>query len=170
MRLRLLAAVALLALLSACDYTVPLVTAPQTPIDRNLAGLWQSTTTEDENQTLLILPLSNTEHLISFPSGQKDAMFAKARHCSCAGKELVQIQWFGTAAGDAPDNDRVYQYASYTLSGENLTIRLLNAETVGKDIKTTEQLVRAIEASKDHPALFREPMPFKRVKGKDGGK
>ena len=38
------------------------------------------------------------------------------------------------------------------------------------DAKTTEQLVRAIEAGKDHPALFREPMKFRRVKKEDGGK
>jgi len=70
----------------------------------------------------------------------------------------------------AADTDRVYQYASYALSGQELTIRLLNPEVVSKDAKTTEQLVRAIEAGKDHPALFREPMKFRRVKKEDGGK
>ena len=170
MRFTLALAAVILAQLAACDYTAPLTSSPQVPINRDLAGLWQSTSTEDENQTLLVLPLGRNEHLISFPAGQKDAMFARVCLCSCAGKTLAQLQWIGTAAGVAADTDRVYQYASYALSGQELTIRLLNPEVVSKDAKTTEQLVRAIEAGKDHPALFREPMKFRRVKKEDGGK
>ncbi|HRU07648.1 MAG TPA: hypothetical protein P5137_17945 [Candidatus Brocadiia bacterium] len=164
MKVTLALAAALLVQLAACDYTAPLTSSPQAAIDRDLVGVWQSTATEDENQTLLVLPLGQKEYLISFPAGQKDAMFARVCQCSCAGKTLAQIQWIGTAAGVVPDNDRVYQYASCALAGQELTIRLLNPDIVNKNVKTTEQLVRAIEAAKDHPALFREPMKFKRVK------
>jgi len=82
MRFTLALAAVILAQLAACDYTAPLTSSPQVPINRDLAGLWQSTSTEDENQTLLVLPLGRNEHLISFPAGQKDAMFARVCLCS----------------------------------------------------------------------------------------
>ena len=40
-----------------CDYTVPLVTAPETEIDSEVLGLWQSSTENGQIEQLLVLPL-----------------------------------------------------------------------------------------------------------------
>ncbi len=73
-----------LGLLIGCDYTVPLVTTPETEIDSSVLGLWQSSTENGQTEQLLVLPLDKHEYLVSYPSGAKDAMFARASLCPVA--------------------------------------------------------------------------------------
>jgi hypothetical protein len=151
-------------LLAGCDYTVPLVTKPEIQIDRNVLGLWQDTDPENPSQQLLVLPLGPREYLISFPHVSRDGLFARAALVRCAGRTLVQLEWLGTARGGVPDDNRVYQFAAYALKGDRLEVRLLRLEVVSKDVSSTAELIRAIEANKDRPDLFREPMVFRQVK------
>ncbi len=154
----------LCALLAGCDYTVPLVTTPTIHIDRSALGLWQRTVGKGKTQDLLILPLSDKEYLISFPAGAKNAMFARACLWRGDGLRLVQVDWFGTARAKLPKDDRTYQYASYAIDGDTLTVRLLNPQVVPKDVNSTKALVKAIEENRHNPNLFRDAMVFRRVK------
>jgi hypothetical protein len=166
MRLSTLLAAACAAALVGCDYTVPLTEKPEQATDAALLGAWERKTEQGEVERLLILPLSKTEYLVSFPAGSKDALFARACLCQAGGMKLVQLTWFGTARGDGDlsDDGRVYQFASYTAAGDTLSGRLLNADTVSRQVTSTEALVKALVANKENPALFREAMAFTKVK------
>lgn len=150
-------------LAAGCDYTVPLAKAPAMDIDRRLVGLWERTQADNKLEQILVLPLGAREYLVSFHPADPDGIFAKGCLVKCAGKLLVQLEWFGTARGKTPDDPRVYQFAAYTVKGDELTVDLLNAAAIGRDFKATDELVAAIEANRDNAELFREPMVFTKV-------
>jgi len=150
-------------LLAGCDYTVPLVTTPEIEIDESALGLWQRLTAEGQTEQLLVLPLDKHEYLVSYPAGAKDAMFARACVCRIGDKTLVQLKWFGTGDARLPDDNRVFQYASYSTQADRLTFRLLNTDVVNQDVASTEQLAKSIAANSDKPNLFKEGMVFTKV-------
>ena len=151
-------------LLAGCEYTVPLVSNPETEIDRSILGLWQTAKEDGQTDQLLVLPLDKREYLVSYPSGAKDAMFARACLCRTDGKELVQLKRFGSAQAELPENNRVFQFVTYSVKGDTITVRLLNSEVVNKDVASTKELAKAIADNKDNPSLFREAMVFTKVK------
>ena len=77
---------------------------------------------------------------------------------------LVQLDWFGTAQAKLPEDNRTYQFASYSVEGDGIRIRLLNKDIVNKDVGSSEELVKAISDKKTNPSLFCEEMLFKKVK------
>ena len=150
-------------ILAACEFSVPLVETPDIPIDERVLGVWARSNDEGKEERLLVLPLGKHEYLVSYPATTTDAMFARACLTRAAGKTLVQLNWFGDAKGSVPDDKRTYQYVEYSVDGRKLTVRLLNSDVVSKDAASTNALVEAIEAGKDHPKLFREAMLFNRI-------
>ena len=162
MHLRLLFVAIGLAFLSACDYTIPLSTTPQLPIDPALVGVWSRSKENGQVERLLVLPQGANEYLVSFPSGEKDALFARACLCRANERTLVQLTWFGTAQGTVPDDNRVYQYAACNVKDGTLYASLLNADIVKRDLQTAEALTQSIADNKDNPVLFREAMIFKK--------
>lgn len=161
-RLMLLAAWVLLA---GCDYTVPLVKEPDIEIDKAVIGLWQRSNDQGQIEKLLVLPLDEREYLVSYPSNSEEAMFGRACFARVEDVTLVQIKWFGTAEGELPDDNRVFQFAAYSVAEDKLTVRLLNTDVIKHGIATSKELVKAIVAAKDNPQRFREGMVFTRVKG-----
>ena len=155
--------VGLLLLLSGCDYTVPLVQTPDMNMDPALCGLWQSTDEEKDANRLLVLPLDEREYLVSYPAGKTDAMFARAGLCRCGDQTFIQLKWIGTARGALPENNRVYQYVTGSVTDDTLTVRLLNSDTVSKDLATTEALAAAIVEHAGSPELFRKDMRFLKI-------
>lgn len=146
-----------------CDYTVPLVTNPETEIDSSVLGLWQSSTVDGPTQQLLVLPLDKHEYLVSYPSGAKDAMFARGCLCRAGDRTLVQLKWLGTAQAKLPENGRVFQFLTYSVTGERLTVRLLNREVVNKNVTSTAELAKSIVDNRDKPNLFKKSMVFRKV-------
>lgn len=151
-------------MLCGCDYTVPLVQAPEMDIDPGFVGLWQRLKEDGQAECLLVLPLGKKEYLISFPANSKDAMFARACFCRVAGQKLVQLEWIGTARAKLPESGRVFQFAACTVNAATVAIRLLNADLVQREAKSSRELARAIAANQDQPNLFRDAMVFKLVK------
>ena len=164
MKSTVLLALTCAAVLAGCDYKVPLTEKPELPIDTHLVGAWERTTLEGAIQRLLVLPLGKNEYLVSFPAGSRDAMFARASLCKTAGLTLLQLDWFGTAQGDTPEDGRVYQYASYSVKDDTLKGRLLNADVVDREASSTAALSAAIEANAENANLFREVWEFKKAK------
>lgn len=150
-------------LLAGCDYTVPLVKTPDMPVDTAIIGSWQRVKNDGQTERLLVLPLNKQEYMVSFPAGSPDAMFARACPCRVSALSLVQIQWIGTAKGHQPEDGRVFQYAVYMVAGDTITIRLLNADLVHRNVKTSEELRMAIDSNKEKQNLFREDMVFKKM-------
>jgi hypothetical protein len=152
------------ALLASCDYTVPLVRKPEAAMDTAVVGLWQKPGDGGKQENLLVLPLSKQEVLVVFPAGSSNAMFAKGCLWRSDAHTLVQLDWFGTAQGKLPEDDRTFQFVSCTVQGDALRLRLLNPDVVAKDIRSSEALAKAIADSRDNPRLFRDEMVFHKVK------
>ena len=126
--------------------------------------MWQSSTENGQTEQLLVLPLDTYEYLVSYPSRAKDAMFARACLCRAGDKTLVQLKWFGTAEAELPEDGRVYQFLTYSVKGDQLTVRLLNSEIVNKDAVSADELAKSIAANRDKPNLFKEGIVFTKVK------
>lgn len=162
MYLKVMMTAVCLAFLGGCDYTVSLVKTPENPIDQALVGAWSRTDGNEQTERLLVLPLGPNEYLVSFPAGEKTAMFARACLCRAEDRTLAQLTWFGTAQGVLPTDGRIFQYASYSVKGDRLYVNLLNADVVKRDAPTSEALLQSIAANRDNPNLFREAMAFKK--------
>ena len=150
--------------LVGCDYIVPLVKTPEMGIDPGIIGLWQRSQGDGQTESLLVLPLSKQEYMVSFPAGSTNAMFARACLCRTAGKTLVQLEWVGSAQCKFPEDNRVFQFAAYSVVGDTITVRMLNTDVVKKDMKSTDELANAIADNKDKPDLLRDKMVFTKVK------
>lgn len=146
-----------------CEFTVPLVDKPAVDINPALLGIWQRTQEDGKVEKLLILPLSEREYLVSWPASVEDALFARACLTSAGDTPLAQLRWFGSAKGELMEDDRVYQFATYAVDDQKLTIRMLNADLVGRDAPSTEALIAAIARHKAAPDLFLESMVFHKV-------
>ena len=152
-------------LLAGCDFTVPLAETPSLDLDKSALGLWEKAKADGgQTERLLVLPLDKREYLVAFTGNGTDSMYARGWLCKVADLTLVQLKWIGNSKGEAPDDNRVYQFASFTVSGDQLSLRLLNPEIVGRDAKSSADLTKAIEANKSSPALFREAMAFTKAK------
>jgi hypothetical protein len=152
------------ALLAGCDYTVPLVKTPNAGVDAAIAGLWQRSGVGGKMESLLVLPLNKQEYLVVFPVGSQDAMFARGCLWRSAAITLVQLDWFGTAQGKLPEDNRTFQFVSYAIKGDSMGLRLLNPDIVAKDVTSSDALAKAIADNKDDPKLFRDEMVFQKVK------
>jgi hypothetical protein len=163
-RMKNIMIIILCGLLAGCEYTVPVVKKPAIDIDRAIVGLWQRPAKDGKIEHLLVVPLDKQEYLVSYPSNSDEAMFARA----CLGRvkdiTLVQLKWFATAQAALPDDNKVYQFASYSVSGDKLTVRMLNSDVISKDVASTDALIKAIAANKAATNLFRESMVFTRIK------
>lgn len=151
-------------MLAGCDYTVPLFKTPELAIDSGVVGLWQRSKEDGQKESLLVLPLNKQEYLVSFPAGSKDAMSARACLCRTADMTLVQLEWIGTVQGKLPQDNRVFQFAGYSVVGDTLTARMLNTAVVKKDVKSSRELAKAITDNKDKPDLFGDKIVFTKLK------
>ena len=160
---KLLTALACALLFAGCDLTVPLVESPDTEIDASLVGLWQRWSGDGKVELLLVLPLNEREYLVSYPSGSKDAMFARGCVCRAVDRTLVQLGWLGTDRLQLPENDSLFQFVSRSAAGDTITVRLLNSEAMGRIVASTEELAKALAKNGNPLDLFREAMVFARV-------
>ena len=152
-------------LFAGCDFTVPLVETPTIDIDKAVIGVWEKPKPDGgQPERLLVLPLGKQEYLVTFTGNGSDSIYARGCLCKVADLTLVQLKWIGNSKGEAPDDSRVYQFASYSVTGGHLSLRLLNPDTVGRDAQTAAILTKTIEANKASPALLREAMVFTKAK------
>lgn len=163
MNIKLLIIAIVCALVTGCDYTIPLVIQPETEMDTALIGLWEREHKEGPAERLLVLPLSQKEFLVSFPAGSTNAMFACACQCRANDLALVQLRWIGTAQAALSGDPRIFQFASYSIAGNTLTVRLLNADCVNRNVNSKDEFEASITRAKDNPDLFRSEMVFRRI-------
>lgn len=149
--------------LTACDFTVPLVTAPELAVDRALVGSWQRTRDDGQVERLLVLPMGTKEYLVAYPAGTPDSMYARVWRCGGAEADLLQVEWIGTAKGAVPEDGKVYQYATCRVEGASLHVQLLNNETLSGAIATADDLRNAMAGGRRTEDLFRPAMTFTNV-------
>lgn len=151
-------------LLVGCDFTVPLVETPTLDIDKSAIGAWEKPKAGGQAERLLVLPLGKQEYLVSYTGNGIDSIYARGCLCKAADATLVQLQWIGNSKGAPPDDGRIYQFASFTVTGNQLSLRLLNPEVVSRDLKSAAALTKEIVDNKANPSLFREAMVFTKAK------
>lgn len=149
-------------MLAGCDFDVPLSGEPEMTIDNRALGLWERVNPDGDRESLLVMALNEREYVICWPKGNPTELFARAYLFEHSGRTLVQLQWFGNSDGDAPDDDRNFQVAAYSVAGDELEIHLLNADVTGKDFTSSGELAAAMEKQRDNPAFFRDVMIFKK--------
>ncbi len=154
-------------LFCGCEYEVPLTKEPSVAVDSSVLGLWElipdAGEEKEKKERMMVLKYSGTEYMIHYPIGE-DAMYFRAYPVKIGGVQCVQLQAIGTHKG-SPDKEEknLYHVASYQLNGANLEIKLLNAELVDDELKTSAALTRSFKKHKGHKNLFINPGTFRRV-------
>jgi hypothetical protein len=158
--------VVLLLSVSACNYREPISEKQNTSIDPALLGLWEPVPEKDEvkpsGEWILALKYSDTEYLIHYRTGS-DSMYFRAYPLKVGEIFCMQLQLIGNGDGPPAKTDPPYQVASVTLSGDEVTIRMMNTSVVGSDL-SGPALREAFLKNSKNPALFRKPVKFRRVK------
>ena len=148
--------------LVSCEFSEPIATVPGKAIDPTILGLWERKNDAGVTEKLLVLPLSETQYLVSFPAHTADAMFAKVDAHDVADRTLMQIEWVGTARGKSSDTKKVFQFATCTTAENSLSLRTLDSTVIGQNIAGGKALEEAIRTQKDNPKAFREAMVFQK--------
>ena len=155
-------------LFCGCEYETPLTEEHSIAVDSSVLGLWEvipdKGKEKEQNKRMMILKYSDTEYMIHYPV-QKDSLYFRAYPVKFGDVSCVQLQTIGTSEGP-PDKEEknLYHVASYRLENAELEIKLLNAELVDDDLKTTEALTRSFLKHKENKKLFINPGRFRRVK------
>ncbi len=162
----------LLFCFTACEYQEPLSEKQNIAIDPALLGLWEPAPEKDEpkpsGEWILALKYSDTEYLIHYHTGS-DSLYFRAYPLKIGDISCVQLQLIGNADGPLAKTEPAYQVAFVTLTGGEVTIRMINTSVVGPDLRGSALREAFLNNSKNSD-LFREPVKFRRLKKADGPK
>lgn len=161
----LLASIVLTLFLSSCVFEAPFSAKAEIPINSKLLGRWESVpdAADAKPERLLVLQHSDNEYVVAYPLGDKSMAF-RAFPVNLEGAEYVQLQLIGTVDGPVKPEDRKFHLLKLKLDGDQLSIQTLNPNVIGKDHKSTADLLAAFKAHKDDPTLFDEPSAFRRTR------
>ena len=143
----------ILLLLAGCDYEIPLSQTASAPANPALAGTWTGQSTDGKTVSMKV-ETSGTEYRVIYAEG-RDALTFKGFEVSTAGLNLIQLE---LQNGDA----KKYLFSKYELTPEGLFVYRLNPEVISSKCQTSEELLNDITAHRQNPALFSEPLKFKR--------
>ena len=154
-------------LFCGCEYEAPLTEDHTIAIDSAVLGLWEAIPDEgeepDQDERMMILKYSTTEYMIHYPV-KDDGMYFRAYPVKLGDVSCVQLQAIGTSEGPPKkDEKNLFHVASYRLANGELEIKLLNADLVDDDLKTTEVLTQSFLKHKGNKKLFINPGGFRRV-------
>ena len=159
----LIAAIGLSMALTSCVFESPFETEAKIPVDSALLGRWEEVHGNQKRtvERMLVLQHSANEYLVHYPEGEK-GMYFRAFAVDLAGQRCVQIQLIGTADGPVKPENRKYHLLKVELKKDELEIRTIKSEILGKGLKGTDALRDAFAKHKDHADLFGDPVSFRR--------
>jgi hypothetical protein len=162
----LLLFVVLLLSVTACEYQEPLSEKQNISIDPALLGLWEPAPGKNEpkpsGEWILALKYSDTEYMIHYQTGS-ESMYFRAYPLKVGDISCVQLQLIGNSSGPLAKTEPAYQVAFVTLTGDEVTVRMMNTSVVGRDLHSPALREAFLKNSKSTD-LFREPVKFRRVK------
>lgn len=160
----LLASIVSVFLLNSCVFDVPFVTKAEIPVDDKLLGRWEAVSKEGNRppERILVLQYSENEYVAAHTIEDKTMAF-RAFAVKLEGAEYMQIQLIGTVDGPVKTEDRKYHLLKWKLDGDRLSLQTIKPDVIGKDHKTTAELLTAFKAHKDDSDLFDEPAAFHRI-------
>ena len=137
--------------LTACQYDVPITSAPTRKVQEQLLGDW---TSADGKEKLKLRSLDDSIYIVYY-----DGDLFRAYHSDIAETAFVTVQ-------DLNSSDRKYAYVIWKLSddGKNLRLRNVNDKVVPKETKDSATVVAILTKNAGNPELFGEEIDFKKEK------
>ena len=136
---------------TACQYEVPITSAPTQKVQEQLLGDWRST---DGKEELKLRRLDDGVYIVYY-----DGDIFRAYHSDVAGTPFVTVQ-------DLNSSDRKYAYVIWKLSdnGKDLRLRSVNDKVVPKETRDSATVVELLTKNSRNPELFGEEIEFRKEK------
>ena len=136
---------------TACQYDVPITSAPTRKVQERLLGDW---TSADGKEKLKLRSLDESVYVVYF-----DGDLFRAYHSDVAETPFATVQ-------DLNSSDRKYAFVIWKLSddGKNLKLRSVNDKIVPKETKDSAAVVALLTKNASNPDLFGEEIEFQKEK------
>jgi hypothetical protein len=136
---------------TACQYDIPITSAPTRKVQEQLLGNWKST---DGKEELKVRSLDGIIYIIYY-----DGDLFRAYHSDVAETPFTSVQ-------DLNSSYRKYAYIIWKLSddGKHLRLRSVNDKVVPKETTDSTALVALLTKNAGNPELFGEEIDFKKEK------
>jgi hypothetical protein len=137
--------------LSACEYQVPITSAPTRKVEERLLGDW---TSSDGREKMRVRRLDDTIYIVYY-----DGDLFRAYHSDVAETPFVSVQDINSA-------DRKYAYAAWKLSddGKELSLRSVNSKVIPKESKDSTRVEELLKKNLQNPELLGETIQFTKEK------
>ena len=136
---------------TACQYDIPITSAPTRKVQEQLLGNWKST---DGKEELKVRSLDDSVYIIYY-----DGDLFCAYHSDVGETPFASVQ-------DLNSSDRKYAYIIWKLSDDakNLRLRSVNDKVIPKETKDSATVVALLTKNARNPELFGEEIEFKKEK------
>ena len=136
---------------TACQYDVPITSAPTRKVHEQLLGDWTST---DGKEKLKLRSLDDNIYIVYY-----DGDLFRAYHSDVAETPFATVQ-------DLNSTERKYAYMVWELSddGKHLRLRNVSDKVITKDTKDSATAVALLTKNAHNPELFGEEIEFRKEK------
>ncbi|HEX5492353.1 MAG TPA: hypothetical protein VFX07_13910 [Candidatus Udaeobacter sp.] len=136
---------------AACQYEVPITSAPTRKVQEQLLGNWRSS---DGKEELKLRRLEDSVYIVYY-----DGDLFRAYHSDIADTPFATVQ-------DLNSNDRKYAYMVWKLSddGKHLRLRSVSDKVIPKETKDSATVVALLTKNARNPELFGEEIEFNKEK------
>jgi hypothetical protein len=136
---------------TACQYDIPITTAPTRKVQEQLLGNW---TSADGKEHMNVRRLDENTYVVYY-----DGDLFRAYHSDVAETPFASVQ-------DLNSNDRKYAYVIWKLSDDSkfLKLRNVNDKVVPKETKDSATVVALLTKNASRPDLFGEEIEFRKEK------
>ena len=140
-----------LSTLIACQYDIPITSAPTRKVQERLLGDW---TSADGKEKLKLRSLYDSIYIVYY-----DGDLFRAYHSDLAETPFTTVQ-------DLNSSDRKYAYVIWKLSddGKNLRLQSVNDKVVPKETRDSATVVALLTKNASNPELFGEEIEFQKEK------
>ena len=134
---------------SACQYEVPITSAPTRQVQERLLGDW---TSDDGKEKLKLRRLDDRFYIVYY-----DGDLFRAYHSDVADTPFASVQ-------DINSNDRKYAFVVWKLSddGKRLSLRNVSDKVIPKETRDSAALVALLAKNARNPELLGEEIEFRK--------
>ena len=136
---------------TACQYDVPITSAPTRKVQEQLLGDW---TSDDGKEKLKLRNLDDNIYIVYY-----DGDLFRAYHSDVAETPFASVQ-------DLNSRDRKFAYVVWKLSddGKHLSLRNVSDKVISKETKDSATVAALLTKNARNPELFGEQIEFRKEK------
>ena len=136
---------------AACQYDIPITSAPTRKVQEQLLGNWRSS---DGKEELKLRRLDDSVYVVYY-----DGDLFRACHSDVSYTPFATVQ-------DLNSNDRKYAYMVWKLSddGKHLGLRAVSDKVIPKETKDSATVAALLTKNLRNPELFGEEIEFNKEK------